>query len=135
MSKDLGIAHDFLNGVIDGVGPKSTLSQSNMIEKILIRFSLQDSNPVDTPNRRTIIKNIRRYLTLSRNHWMPHLRLHNIQTRHYLCCALSLTIRIYTHTCNLNAAKRILRYLKGTKQLGIILHKPINESISFVDEH
>ena len=118
---DMGLLHWLLGIQIDFTDAGITLSQTAFIDKILHRFSMQDCNPISTP----IDPNHRLMATTEGNgiEATPYQQI--IGSIMYLVTAtrpdLAYTI---THLSQFNsnpskehftAAKRVLRYIKGTK--------------------
>jgi hypothetical protein len=112
------------------------ISQTRYIESILTRYGLLDANPVATPLDPKVklepITQTSEKGDRSNNYasLIGSLMYAAVATRPDIAYAVN---RLASYTANpgithWTAAKRILRYLKGTKDLGIIYKKTENES-------
>ena len=59
---------------------------------------------------------IRRPQVIPGNCWELNLRNDGYETRFVLCCDQTFTEHGQTHELDLNLAKYVLRYLKGTRE-------------------
>ena len=122
--KDMGLLSWLLGIQIEHSNSSLTLSQSAYIDRILSKFSMQNCNPVSTP-----IDQNNRLMAVKKGETRVDPRLYQqiIGSIMYLVSGtrpdLAYTI---THLSqynsdptisHLNAAKRVLRYLKGTRDL------------------
>ena len=97
-----------------------------MVEELLVRISMEHCNPVATPTSNYISYNniddylqedVRRYReAIGRLLWMSNI------TRLYVSYEVSIAARYREEfrNCHWQLVKRIIRYLKGTRDLGIV---------------
>jgi len=128
--KDLGEARSFLGIEIVRDRTKRTiiLSQKGYIENVLERFGLLDANPSGTPMINNLTKrkddnkryNPREELYRSMVGSLMYLM---VASRPDLASSVGIVSRHLSNPSeeHLTAAKRILRYVKGTKNYGLVL--------------
>lgn len=116
-----------------------TLSQTKYIEDLLQNFKMQDSKPVTSPMEAGLKLNVPKptdkpcdvpYQSL-----IGSLMYLAIATRPDIAHAISYLSQFNSRFSNEHwiAAKRVLRYLKGTKNLGITYSKTNQPIIGFAD--
>ncbi|UYV64518.1 hypothetical protein LAZ67_3001075 [Cordylochernes scorpioides] len=116
-----------------------TLSQSNYIEELLQRFRLQDAKGVSTPMETNLDLSVRK--NGNSNERFPYRELIgglsylSQRTRPDIAYAVGILSRYcdnYTRE-HWEAGKRVLRYLKSTKDFGITYRSPGKPLIAFSD--
>ncbi|UYV60971.1 hypothetical protein LAZ67_1002950 [Cordylochernes scorpioides] len=116
-----------------------TLSQSNYIEELLQRFRLQDAKGVSTPMETNLDLSVRK--NGNSNERFPYRELIgglsylSQRTRPDIAYAVGILSRYcdnYTRE-HWEAGKRVLRYLKGTKDFGITYRSTGKPLIAFSD--
>jgi hypothetical protein len=122
--KDLGVLHWLLGIKIDFTDQAITLSQETYIDKVLDRFGMKDCNPVSTP----LDANVQLRAGL------PEQRINDISLYQQIIGSLMYAVTgtrpdlayAVTHLSQFNSsptkvhlsvAKRVLRFLKGTRSL------------------
>ena len=128
--KDLGAASEFLGIQIyrDRPNRKLHITQSSYIDKILERFGMADANPMSTPMEVSSFK-------ISSSNTDPEERAHNVPYRQAIGSLMYLMIGTrpdigfavgkLSQYCeqplksHWSSIKRVLRYIKGTRNLGI----------------
>lgn len=124
---DMGDLHWLLGIQIEYTNAGIILSQMAYIDRILNRFTMQDSNPVSTPidvNQRLIADDkgdVRVNATLYQKILGSIMYLVS-GTRPDLAYTITHLSQFNTDpsVTHLNAAKRVLRYLKGTRELKLL---------------
>lgn len=136
--KNLGLLKDYLGINIDyDKGHYMNLSQEKYIDKLLIKYNLEDSNPIYTPMDPKIkfeLNNNKEYATKEQIKWFQTL----IGSLLYLMMATRIDItyaviklsRYATNPSEIHiiALKRILKYLKTTKHY--VLSFNLNNDLS-----
>ena len=134
---DLGPAKRFLGLEIGRSGDSITLGQQAYIEAILHRFNMQDANTVSTPVCHKI-----RLDAIPANEKQADIALYQsivgslmwaaLGTRPDIAYAVAALSRYTTnpYMTHMTAAKRVLRYLKGTSEAKI--HFPSRGSTSAI---
>ncbi|KAI0992157.1 hypothetical protein K3495_g16029, partial [Podosphaera aphanis] len=124
---DMGILNWLLGICIEYSEIGISLSQTAYIEKILIRFAMQDCNPVSSPidpNHRLMdAKEGENSVDLTIYQQIIGSIMYLVSgTRPDLAYTITHLSQFNTNPSqlHLNAAKRVLRYLKGTKNLKLI---------------
>ena len=130
--KDLGIAKKFLGMQIEyGVDGSIKIHQEQYIRELLKRHGMEDCNPVDTPLDTSIklmattdadaLADPTEYASI-----VGGLMFAACVTRPDIMCAVGQLSQFLNKPSSkhLLAAKRVLRYLKGTLTLGIIYRPP-----------
>ncbi|KAI0996197.1 Retrovirus-related Pol polyprotein from transposon TNT 1-94 [Podosphaera aphanis] len=124
---DMGLLHWLLGIQIEYDNAGITLSQTAYIDRILTRFSMQDCNPVSSP----IEHNHRLMLAIEGDTRAPAILYQQIigsimylvsGTRPDLAYTISHLSQFNSDPSitHINAVKRVLRYLKGTKDQRIL---------------
>ena len=139
--KDLGIAENFLGMEIEYREDGSVkLYQERYIQKLLERHGMQDCNPVATPLDTSVkltkavdsdtLANSKEYASI-----VGGLMFAACVTRPDIMCAAGKLSQFLNKPTSqhLLAAKRVLRYLKGTLKLGIRYGCPDTPPIGFSD--
>lgn len=113
-----------------------TLTQTSYIERILERYNMSECNPISTPEE--VGKIIPDSAPLPQEYPFKELTgslLYMVTcTRPDIAHAVSMASRTSKPTmAHWLALKRILRYLKGTKHIGIQFKGGVNELIGFSD--
>ena len=102
------------------------MSQSKYIDSVLQRFNMTDSNPVMTPidkgshlkkDEDVLYENIKEYQALTGS--LTYVAMSTCPDVAYITQFLSQSNKNPTQQ-DWNAGKRVLKYLKGTKDIGII---------------
>ncbi|XP_046856030.1 secreted RxLR effector protein 161-like [Xenia sp. Carnegie-2017] len=131
--KDLGILHWFLGIEFKCSDDEMEMSQSRYAEKILAKFEMSDCKPKKAPSLLEHDKlmcmdspeledpNLYRRVVGSLNYFMTGLR----PDLCYVVTKLSQYMSKPT-VASLNAAKHVLRYLRGTPQLNLTFRKSEN---------
>ena len=136
--KELGLIKDYLGIDIDFKPNQSLkLSQTRYIEKILAKFGLDKANPVYTPiDSKTKLEPNKEQASLEQIKWFQtfigSLLFLILGTRPdiaYIIIKLSRFTANPSHT-HTTIAKRVLRYLKGTKDQGATYTKSGSSYIS-----
>ena len=130
--KDMGIARKFLGIQIEyGDDGSIKIHQNDYIRDLLARHGMSDCNPVSTPLDTSVklviatesepLADQKEYQTV-----VGELMFAAIATRPDIMCAVGQPSQFNSKPSSrhLNAAKRVLRYLKGTSTLGITYRKP-----------
>ena len=130
--KDMGIARKFLGIQIEyGDDGSIKIRQNDYIRDILARHGMSDCNPVSTPLDTSVklviatesepLADQKEYQTV-----VGELMFAAIATRPDIMCAVGQPSQFNSKPSSrhLNAAKRVLRYLKGTSTRGITYRKP-----------
>jgi hypothetical protein len=110
-----------------------TITQTSYIDAILTKYGLQDANPVTTPMDPNIKLEPRESETGNRSNnyasLIGSLMYMAVATRPDIAFAVNglASFMANPNMCHWTAAKRILQYLKGTKDLGITYSKSGNE--------
>ena len=109
------------------------ISQSKYIEMLLQRFNMANSNPVTTPldkgshlkkDEDALYENIKEYQALTRS--LTYAAMSTPPDIAYITQFLSQSNKDPTQQ-DWKAGKRVLRYLKGTKDVGIIYRRDPEE--------
>ena len=140
---DLGPAQQYLGIVIEKNALGIKIHQAPYISILLERFGLENCNKVGTPLDKGSIRDIQNSASTTAP---PHLQRQfqcllgsimyaMLATRPDLCFAISI---LNKHSASpterhLAAAKRVLRYLKGTKDMGIQYERKPTEPIGYSD--
>ena len=127
------------------------LSQRNYISEVLGHFDLDDARPIKVPLQPGLIKDVNSEFTdlkgvpLEKSDLKLYQRIIGCcmyamtQTRPDIAFAVQFLSRSLQQplSCHLNAAKNLLRYLKGTKDLAISYGVPLSTPIADVlkDSH
>jgi hypothetical protein len=139
--KDLGVAKRFLgmdieyreNGAIK-------LHLKQYLQGILERHGMQSCNPVSTPMDSSVklttaidsdaMADVKEYQQI-----IGELQFASIVARPDISCTVSTLsqFNVKPTSIHLAAAKRVLRYLKGTMELGIVYSPPVREATAFSD--
>ena len=130
----LGLGIDVHQVVENGILTSVTLSQETFVTDLLVQYGLSDSKPVYTPAvpNTFLIPNMPEYET-QRNHHTSTLSIKNfpsvvgsllwlnLQTRPDITQALNQLTRHVSDPCagHITAVKHLLRFLNGTRNLGI----------------
>ncbi|KPJ16606.1 Retrovirus-related Pol polyprotein from transposon TNT 1-94 [Papilio machaon] len=139
--RDLGKADLFLGMRLQQTEDDITLDQEGYIEKILARFDMQDCKPVSTP----LIAGYRLTKPVETNYEPPNnipyqelvgsLMYLAVCTRPDVAFAISYLSQF--NSCygeqHWQTLKRVLRYLKGTKSLGLVFKQSGRYLEGFVD--
>jgi hypothetical protein len=139
--KDLGIAEKFLGMKIEYREDGSVkLHQEGYLRNLMKRYGMQDCNPISTPLD-TFVKltkatdmeplaDSKEYASIVRG-----LMFAACVTRPDIMCAVGQLSQFLNKPTSkhLQAAKRILRYLKGTLNLGIRYGHPATPLVEFSD--
>ena len=127
--KDLGSLHHFLGVKIiqDKLSKMIWIGQPMYIEKILQRFEMEDSKPVGSPLNPDVKLVASEDCKDPRNQQLYQAVVGSLlyvatKTRPDLACAVSFVARFCAKPSNEHwtAVKRILRYLNGTRELGLL---------------
>jgi hypothetical protein len=110
------------------------LDQAEYVSKLLDRFGMKDSNPVPTPMVARLLNVNAGEMLDSKEHELYRTIVGSLL---YLACwsrpdialAVSELSRFVSAPCHLHlmAAKHLLRYLNGTKELGLVYSKQGNQ--------
>ncbi|KAG6526041.1 hypothetical protein ZIOFF_016016 [Zingiber officinale] len=132
---DLGMMHYFLGMEVVQSTKGIFISQKKYVQEILDRFQMKDCNPVSTPTEFG--------LKLNKDHEGKKVDstiykqivgslMYLTATRPDIMYSVSLISRYMENPTEIHllAAKRILRYLQGTKDFGLFYKKAINQSMS-----
>ena len=138
----LGLGIDVHQTVQNGILTSVTLSQESFVTNLLIQYGLNDSKPVYTPAipNTFLIPNMPEYETQRNNHKESTLSIKNfpsvvgsllwlnLQTRPDISQAVSQLTRFVSDPCagHITAAKHLLRFLNGSRNLGITYSKSGN---------
>ncbi|KXJ78520.1 hypothetical protein RP20_CCG004375 [Aedes albopictus] len=133
--KDLGEARQVLGMRISRTGDTVTLDQQRYIEELLRKFNMVDCNPTATPAE----VNQRLVKAMSPKTQQEKERMHSVPYRELVgglqflaqCTRpdIAYAVNAVSSFCgnpgeaHWTAAKRILRYLQGTKSLGLVFRK------------
>ena len=139
--KDLGIAERFLGMEIKyGEDGSVKLHQEQYLCNLLKRHGMQDCNPISTPLDTSVkltkatdaepLANSKEYASI-----VGGLMFAACVTRPDIMCAVGQLSQFLNKPTSrhLLAAKRILRYLKGTLNLGIRYGHPVTPLVGFSD--
>jgi hypothetical protein len=136
--KELGLIKDYLGIEVEMTKDHLKLNQTKYIEKVLEKFNMTNSNPVSTPldskyklelnDKQATKEDIKYFQSV-----VGSLLYITLGTR---CDLAYCVIKLSRYASNpsqehLGAIKRVLRYLKGTKELGIIYSKE-NEASHYI---
>ena len=123
--QDLGVLHHFLGIKVqqDLVEGKVWIGQPTYTLRLLERFNKQDSKPVNTPSdpgSKLVKKTAEMYLAA-----VGSLLYLSTKTRPDIAFAVGNVSRLCSEPSQLHwsAVKRILRYLKGSQDLGLLYHR------------
>ncbi|KAG8485549.1 hypothetical protein CXB51_018884 [Gossypium anomalum] len=125
---DLGIMAYFLGMEVNQTDRGIFISQHTFILKIFDKFGIQNCKPVSTPMaQREKLSSIGDHVRVDEKEYrsLVGCLLYLTATRPDLMHAVSLLAR-FMHCCNVvhfRAAKRVLRYIKGTLKLGLLFKK------------
>ncbi|KAG8492771.1 hypothetical protein CXB51_010255 [Gossypium anomalum] len=125
---DLGVMTYFLGMEVNQTNRGIFISQHAFILKILDKFSMQNCKPVSTPMAQgEKLSSIGDHVRIDEKEYrsLVGCLLYLTATRPDLMHAISLLAR-FMHCCNVvhfRAAKRVLRYIKGTLRLGLLFKK------------
>ena len=139
--KDLGVARKFLGMEIEyGDDGSIKLHQDQYIQGLLKRHGMQDCNPVITPLDTSIklVKTTDAEATADPKEYQSivgGLMFAAIVTRPDIMCAVGQLSQFNSDPSSkhLLAAKRVLRYLKGTSKLGITYSPPATRLVGYSD--
>jgi hypothetical protein len=139
--KDLGIAKKFLGLEIEYVGDNGIkIHQTQYIHRLLERHGMEDCAPVKTPLDPSIkltkttddepLCDSKEYVQI-----VGGLMFAACVSRPDIMCAIGQLSKYLNNPSlkHLMAAKRVLRYLKGTADLGIYYSKPVHTVAGFSD--
>lgn len=126
-AKELGIINNFLGTEINVNKEQITISQKEFIQKVISRFGLENGKPMNTPMEH----NFQVDLSLPVDKNLPYRELLgsliyiSIVSRPDIAYATSVLSRYLDKPTKQLwiAAKRVLRYLNGTKHLNLTFHK------------
>ncbi len=125
--KDLGRLNYLLGVKINYLSNGIFLNQKAYIEAMLARFNMESANPVETPNDCNVIlvANDGYSQTVDRGHYQQlvgSLLYAAVATRPDVAYAVSTCCRFTSDptVAHLTAAKRVLRYLRGTADYGLL---------------
>lgn len=134
--KDLGSLHYCLGISVEQHEDGIKLSQKQYIEKLLERYGLQDANPVSTPmdlNVKLVANDGSNPVEVAKYQSVVGSLLYAaVATRPDISQAVGVLSRFNsapTQT-HLTAAKRVLRYLKGTVNLGLQYKEGENSEVT-----
>ncbi|KAG8484776.1 hypothetical protein CXB51_021144 [Gossypium anomalum] len=125
---DLGVMTYFLGMEVNQTNRGIFISQHAFSLKILDKFSMQNCKPVSTPIAQgEKLSSIGDHVRVDEKEYrsLVGCLLYLTATRPDLIHAVSLLAR-FMHCCNVlhfRAAKRVLRYIKGTLRLGMLFKK------------
>ena len=139
--KDLGIARKFLGMDIEyGEDGQIKVHVASYLEDVLERHGLLDCNPVSTPmlNTEKLVPAIDSDALADRAEYQQivgEVMFAGLVARPDIMCAISKLSQFGTNptSTHLQAAKHLLRYLKGTIRLGITYSAPPQEPHAFSD--
>ncbi len=135
--KDLGILHFCFGTGVEQSEDGIKLSQKQYIEKMLERYGMQDANPVSTP----MDLNVKLTIDDGQSNPVDQVRYQSIVgsllyaamvTRPDIAQAVGVLSRFNSAPteAHLTAAKRVLRYLKGTINLTLQYKKTENTEVT-----
>jgi len=139
--KDLGVARKFLGMEIEyGDDGSITIHQDRYIQSLLRRHGMEDCNPVSTPldTSTKLVKTTDAEATADPKEYQSiigGLMFAAIVTRPDIMCAVGQLSQFNSNPSSkhLAAAKRVLRYLKGTSKLGIMYSPPTTRLVGYSD--
>jgi len=139
--KDLGVAKKFLGMEIEyGDDGSITIHQDRYIQSLLRRHGMEDCNPVSTPldTSTKLVKTTDAEAIADPKEYQSiigGLMFAAIVTRPDIMCAVGQLSQFNSNPSSkhLAAAKRVLRYLKGTSKLGITYSPPITRLTGYSD--
>ena len=134
--KDMGELSNFLGVSFTRDSKGGRLSQEHYVETILSQFGMKDCKPVSTPveNDDELVDenptDQRKYQEL-----IGSLLFLSSRTRPDIAAAVNLLSRHCAHPLSkhMKAAKRVLRYLKGTKNMFLPLKKAESDFVVYSD--
>jgi len=139
--KDLGIAKRFLGMDIEyGEGGSIKLHLKQYLQRILERHGMQDCNAVSTPMDPSVklvattdadaLADPKEYQQI-----VGEIQFAAVVARPDISCAVSTLAQfsVKPSSKHLAAAKRVLRYLKGTLDAGIVYSPPAGEFTAYSD--
>jgi len=138
--KNLDKARNCLGIEIDQTQDGIKLSQSGYIMNILKRFDMEQANPVSTPAEPNTRKNLPEAKLIGRRIERPYRQLVGALT--YLAIATRPDITYVTsylgqfnhnHTEEHWSRKRVLRYLRGTINLGLHFRHSLDPIVGYTD--
>lgn len=130
--QDLGELHHFLGIKVlqDLVDGKVWIGQPNYVQKLLEKFGMQDSKPVSTPSApdSKLVKKTAKDEEADQKKYQAavgSLLYLSTKTRPDIAFAVGNVARFCSEPTKVHfsAVKRIMRYLKGTQDLGLLYHK------------
>ena len=128
-AKDLNQVQNFLGMSITRTENKITINQKKFIEKLLANFNMEDCKPKSTP----MVKGFQysegsEIINVPYRQLIGGLMYLSTTTRPDITFSVSYLSRFLDKPTieTWNAGKRILRYLQGTKELGLTFYKNTN---------
>uniref|UniRef100_A0A0A9X0C4 Copia protein n=1 Tax=Lygus hesperus TaxID=30085 RepID=A0A0A9X0C4_LYGHE len=137
--RDLGTLKYCLGVEVDQKDGSITLSQTKYIEDLLLNYNMQDAKPVRAPMEAGIKLSVpdpsKKPCDVPYQSLIGSLMYLSIATRPDIAHAISYLSQFNSRYSNEHwvAAKRVLRYLKGTKNLGIRYTKTGEPITGFAD--
>lgn len=107
------------------------LTQVNYVEKILQRFNMENSKPIDTPCEMKIRQSSRAAENFPFREAVGNLLYLTTRTRPDIAFSVNLSSRYMENPTKEDVAsvKRIMKYLVGSKNYGVMYNKTDNEDI------
>lgn len=138
--KDLGEAKYCLGIEIKQEKGKISLSQGKYVDDLLKKFNMRGCNPQNTPASPTSKLKAgndaeRRTTNPRYRELIGSLMYLSVATRPDIAHSVSVLSQFNEHPTeeHWGAAKRVLRYLKGTTKLGLVYRRPVGKIIGYTD--